>query len=64
MPPSLFFEVVLPLLEVDKTSMLAISTPSPEGNMNFCKCFLVLPTLFFHIFLTWNSILMSYQTQP
>ena len=35
MPPSLFFEVVLPLLEVDKTSMLAISTPSPEGNMNF-----------------------------
>ena len=35
MPPSLFFEVVLPLLEVDRTSMLAISTPSPEGNMNF-----------------------------
>ena len=23
------------MLEVDKTSMLAISTPSPEGNMNF-----------------------------
>lgn len=37
MPPSLFFEVVLPLLEVDRTSMLAISTPSDEGNMNFCK---------------------------
>lgn len=35
MPPSLFFEVVLPLLEVEKTSMLAISTPSDEGEMNF-----------------------------
>ena len=35
MPPSLFFEVVLPLLEVEKTSMLAISTPSPDGSLNF-----------------------------
>ena len=33
MPPALFFEVVLPLLEVERTSLLAISTPSPEGNM-------------------------------
>ena len=25
--------MVLPLLEVERTSLLAISTPSPEGNM-------------------------------
>lgn len=36
MPPSLFFEVVLPLLEVDRTSMLAISTPSPEVRASVC----------------------------
>lgn len=35
MPEALFFEVVLPLLEVEKTSMLAISTPSPDGSLNF-----------------------------
>lgn len=31
---------VLPLLEVDRTSMLAISTPSPEGDMNFYQTML------------------------
>ena len=31
---------VLPLLEVDRTSMLAISTPSPQGDMNFYQTML------------------------
>lgn len=31
----MFIVVVLPLLEVERTSLLAISTPSDEGEVNF-----------------------------
>lgn len=92
---SLFFEVVLPLLEVgkcvdtnshvfifsssltatsfpnpnlltltpDKTSMLAISTPSPEGNLNFCELWVVFSLCSLSLCLSLSLTCDSLNTQ-
>lgn len=55
--------LIVQLLEVDKTSLLAISTPSPEGGINFCECPLPLYYLLLLSSLTlYNWLLLTADT--